>query len=71
MLIFKGLKLLGLALALAGCQTNSSVIETLGRASFCDVAEPIYYSKNDTDETKKQVREHNAVGVAICGWGAK
>ena len=68
--MFKKLGMLVL-LPLAACQTNFKGIEVLGHAAFCDVAEPIYYSKDDTEETKKQVKEHNAVGKAICGWGNK
>jgi hypothetical protein len=41
--------------------------------SFCAAARAIYYSKHDTRLTIEQIREHNAVGVALsCGWkGAK
>ena len=41
-----------------------------GRAAFCDVAEPIFWSPMDTDETLAAVKEHNAVGVKLCGWAA-
>lgn len=34
---------------------------------FCSVAQPIYWSKSDTDKTLAQIREHNAAYVAICG----
>ena len=37
-------------------------------ASFCDIAKPIRYSRNDTAETILQIVEHNTVGVQICGW---
>lgn len=36
--------------------------------SFCLIAEPIYGSKQDTEETRRQVDEFNAVGVKLCGW---
>lgn len=39
------------------------------RAAFCDAALPILWSARDSDETIKQVKEHNAVGAALCGWG--
>ena len=58
-------------LILAGCQTlgiNSSAIK---HASFCALAEPILYSKADTELTKKQVRELNAIGKKLCGWKGK
>lgn len=52
---------------MTACQTSSSGTE----ATFCGAAKAIYYSKNDTAPTKEQVREHNAVGKALCTWGAK
>lgn len=61
------LALLSGLLMLAGCQTTAQTV--LGVTDFCDAAEPILYSSRDTEETKRQVREHNAVGVKICdGW---
>jgi hypothetical protein len=57
---------------LAACQTTtpSGVIEgPLEGASFCQAARAIYYSRHDTAPTIAQIREHNAVGVALkCGW---
>jgi len=52
-----------------GCQTTTPSLET----SFCSNAKAIYYSRHDTLPTIAQIREHNAVGVALkCGWiGAK
>lgn len=38
-------------------------------APFCRVAEPITWSAKDTDRTIAQVKEHNAVGKSLCGWG--
>lgn len=32
----------------------------------CQAFEPIRYSRNDTDETKRQVRGHNAAWEALC-----
>ena len=43
--------------------------DKLGRAAFCDVAEPIRWADQDTDATIAQVKEHNAVGVRLCAWG--
>lgn len=65
-------KLFGLMLlpTLTACQTTtpSDGIEP-SSASFCQVAKAIYYSKHDTKPTIAQIREHNAVGVALkCGW---
>jgi hypothetical protein len=33
------------------------------------VAHPILWSARDTGETIAQIKEHNAVGAALCGWG--
>lgn len=60
--------LLGVLATLAGCQTTvtrSGVTDAGRGAPFCAVAEPILYSRNDTPETQRQVREHNAVGMGL------
>lgn len=38
-------------------------------ARFCQTAVPITYHSSDTAATRRQIRAHNARGVAICGWG--
>lgn len=53
----------------SGATESPAVTETLGHAAFCDVAEPIAWSGGDTPETIVQVKEHNAVGKELCGWG--
>lgn len=40
-------------------------------ARFCRTAAPITYSAKDTPETRRQVRAHNAKGVAACDWGKR
>ena len=56
-------------LMLAACQTPTRTVSAVSsQAPFCKVAEPILYAVADTAETKKQVREHNAVGVELCKW---
>ena len=50
-----------MSFALTGCQTTGSV------GTDCLVFKPIYWSKDDTLETAKQVREHNAAWKAVCG----
>lgn len=53
---------------LTGCQTTTPSV-AISDASFCDAARAIYYSRHDTAPTIAQIREHNAVGVALkCGW---
>jgi hypothetical protein len=32
----------------------------------CSAFEPIRYSRNDTDDTKRQIRAHNAAWDALC-----
>ena len=34
----------------------------------CGAFQPIRYSRLDTEETRRQVRAHDAAGAAICGW---
>ena len=63
-----------IGLALAGCN-GVSQRELLRRATadtgaFCDLAQPIYWSRKDTLPTIQQVKLHNAVGK-ICGWRGK
>lgn len=65
--------MLWLGTLLAGCQTMGSgglISPSVGPSAltFCDGAEPIYWSTKDTRPTIAQVKEHNAVGVAECGW---
>jgi len=61
-----------LLMGLAACQTTTPSGEIEGPlegASFCQAARAIYYSRHDTAPTIAQIREHNAVGVALkCGW---
>ncbi len=54
---------------LTACQTTTPSSEISSQADFCQVAKAIYYSRHDTAPTIAQIREHNAVGVALkCGW---
>lgn len=58
-----------LTLALSACQTTASVATDPAPVNaVCLAFKPIYWSKNDTLETQKQARGHNAAGVAMCGW---
>lgn len=36
--------------------------------ALCEAFRPLLWSARDTDETIRQAREHNAVGVRVCGW---
>jgi hypothetical protein len=56
---------------LTACQTTTPLdgTDALHGASFCEAARAIYYSKHDTPPTIAQIKEHNAVGMALkCGW---
>lgn len=55
-------------LTLTACQTTTGSDATSG-SRFCDVARAIYWSRHDTPPTIQQIKEHNAVGLALsCGW---
>lgn len=58
-------------LTLAACATlGTSSHGKTEPSSFCLLAKPIRFSaRNDTLETIAQVKEHNAVGKKLCGWG--
>jgi hypothetical protein len=52
---------------LSGCATQTPTPATDGRASFCQIAKVIRFSRlNDTPETIEQIKEHNAVYAKIC-----
>jgi hypothetical protein len=57
--------MLALLLTLAACTTTGSS-ET--RSALCDQFRPVLWSSQDTPDTVRQVKEHNAVGKAVCGW---
>jgi hypothetical protein len=58
--------MLALVLPLAGCGTMTAGGAT--KAALCEQFAPIKWSDSDTDESLKQIKAHNAVGRAICGW---
>lgn len=52
---------------LTACQQTTPSLEI--DSGFCQNARAIYYSRHDTKPTIAQIREHNAVGLALkCGW---
>lgn len=56
-----------LTLSACGTTTGSVEIEPIqGAQTFCDVAQPITWSVNDTDATIRGVKSHNAVFKALC-----
>jgi len=52
-------------LILAGCATTTASVGT--DAVACSAFEPIRWSNQDTDDTIRQVKEHNAAWGALCG----
>jgi len=61
-----GLMLSGMLFgSLGACATTTALDGT----DFCVAAKPIYWSQKDTDRTIWQVKEHNAAGKVLCGWG--
>ena len=68
--IFETVFLIAGLAGLQACQSTQQTLslETEG-ADFCQAARAIYYSRHDTPPTIAQIKEHNAVGVALkCGW---
>jgi len=45
--------------------------DTVGTDVSCEAFRPITWSKRDTQETVADVKTHNAVFGALCGWGEK
>lgn len=57
---------------LTACATTTTVSSapTSPDRVACAVFQPIYWSARDTQKSVEQIKEHNAVGKAVCGWGA-
>ena len=51
---------------LAGCVTTTGL--NGATSVYCASAKPMRWSDNDTDETIRQAKAHNAVGKRLCGW---
>ena len=63
--------LLALVIVATGCaQTTAGVATETGRA-LCDVFRPIAWSAQDTDDTIRAAKAHNATGARVCGWAPK
>ncbi len=50
---------------LTACQTTKT--PTAGTKGVLCAQPPISYSREDTDQTKREVREFNAARKAVCG----
>lgn len=55
---------------LTACATTTTVSSAPTDRVACAVFQPIYWSARDTQKSVEQIKEHNAVGKAVCGWGA-
>jgi len=44
----------------------TSACATGSRADFCDIYQPVYMARKDTEATKKQIDKNNAVWLALC-----
>lgn len=53
----------------SGCANVTPFPGTNGELTFCQGAKPLRWSQMDTDDTIVQIKELNAVGVRLCGWG--
>ena len=63
--------LLALAIVATGCaKTTAGVATETGRA-LCDVFQPFAWSADDTNETIRAAKAHNATGARVCGWKPK
>jgi hypothetical protein len=51
-------------LILPGCVTTTGSVKT--EAVACGAFEPISWSAKDTNDTIRQVKEHNAAWRAVC-----
>jgi hypothetical protein len=58
-----------------GCQTTTDSAETSAiqstapdqRPDFCAMFDPIWWSRNDTPDTQRQVKVFNAIWTDSCG----
>lgn len=57
-----------LATLTASCQTTGSGAIDPGLVA-CASFKPVTWSRSDTAQTVAQVKEHNAAGKSLCGWG--
>ncbi len=64
-----GLSLM-LCLSTASCQTMAGGATEPAPVvdSFCEVAKPFTWSRNDTRETQIEAQQWNAVGARLCQW---
>ncbi len=56
----------GFAFIFAMLECATPVAPAIQAAPFCSVYEPIYWSANDTRQTKEQVDKMNAVWKRLC-----
>lgn len=65
------LSLIASTLILTSCESLTALRDRLkpkAEVGFCRIAKPISWADEDTDQTIKEVKAHNAVGVKLCKW---
>lgn len=50
---------------LSSCGSRTALSGPIDRA-YCTTFQPIYWAEEDTDETIRAVKAHNAVWVSLC-----
>lgn len=58
-----------LSATLTACTTTTASVATEPGQTACAVFAPLRWSKDDTDDTIRAAKLHNAAGKSLCGWG--
>ncbi len=58
--------LVPLMMLVAACQTTKTNTSETSRNVTCEAFQPIRYSRTDTEQTRRQIVQHNAVWDEIC-----
>jgi hypothetical protein len=62
--------MLGCGMLATGCATTTDTVAIEpGADTFCRIARPITWSVSDTDQTIREVKEHNAAYDRLCRGG--
>jgi hypothetical protein len=58
---------IGFGLIFVFVQCNDVLSPATAGAKFCDLYKPVYWSKDDSRQTKEQVDGNNRVWKSLCG----
>ena len=58
--------MVAMLLLLAACQTIQTGATSEGPRFYCQLADPITYSRKDTGQTKRQIIAHNGEYASVC-----